>query len=173
MTAHLTHALAQRFAEGVEPMDRAAGAHLEACAACRALVADYRVLADALNDLDLSLPPRDFTDGVLARIAAREARLSWERRLAFAVLAVSAVAAAACFVLAGQGPLAAQVARWSRDLSGALVVWRVGEGVLGTIAEALRLPIVLACAGLCIPLLVALRRLVPERAAERVPGVQR
>lgn len=165
---HLSDELAQRHLEGILSGAAAAEveAHLAGCADCRALVASYRALAEALDGLGPAEPPADFTAGVLARIDARERSAALERRLALGILAAVGAAAVLLFAVAGQGAWAPLLSRWSNALVGATAAVRIGSDVLDPVVRTLRAEIGLACAVLGLPLLVAMRRLVASRGTE-------
>ena len=165
---HLSDEQAQRHLEGI--LSGAAAAeveeHLAACAGCQALVESYRALSEALDALAPAEPPADFTAGVLACIEARERSAARERRLALGILAGVAAAAAALFVVAGQGAWAPLLSRWSNSLVSATAALRIGSDVLDPLLRTLRAEIALACAVVGLPLLVAMRRLVASRGTE-------
>jgi anti-sigma factor RsiW len=165
-TLHLDDERAQRFLDEQLPEAEAAEArgHLAGCEGCRLLLDSYRALAQALDGLEAPPPPADFTDGVLARIDARERAASRERRLAGAILAVAAAAAAALLAAAGQAAWAPALSR-AGDLLGAGATWlSVGADVVSPVFRALRLEIAVVSAAAAIPLLVALHRLSLRRA---------
>jgi len=166
MNAHLTDELAQSLVDGLLPEQARAQhqAHVDGCASCRALVESYAALADALDDLDAPLPPPDFTDAVMERIAAVEQVRAWERKLAFGILGAASLVACAIFVYLGAGAWVPVVARISQGLGGAVRALAIGTDVLSPLVSALRLQIALGCAALGLPLLFALSRLVPNRA---------
>ncbi len=165
---HLTDELAQRHLEGILAGSAAAEVeeHLAGCAGCQALVASYRALTEALDDLVPAEPPADFTAGVLARIEARQRSAARDRRLALGILAGVGAAALALFAVAGQGAWAPLLSRWSGALVGAAAALRIGSDVLDPLVRTLRAEIALACAVLGLPLLVAMRRLVASRGTE-------
>ena len=166
MNRHLTDELAQSFVEELLPEDVRARCeeHAEACPECRALVASYRALGDALADLDPAVPPPDFTDSVMARIEAVEGARAWERRLAFGIVGVAGACAAVLFAVAGASAWAPAVSRLSGRLGDVATLLAVGSAVASPIVNALRLQIAIGCAALAFPLLYALSRLVPWRA---------
>jgi len=94
--------------------------HVEACEACRAEVAAYRLLLARLAHVEDPEPPREFVSGVMRRIDRSEA--SW--RLAFALIATGASSLYALFLLAPGRP-----SPW-RVLHGFLVAARVVRGAL-------------------------------------------
>ncbi len=167
-TGHLTDAQAQRLVDGA--LSRAEAPEVErhaaTCAECRATVETYRMLASALEDLDVPPLPADFTEGVLALVEAREVALARERRHAAAIF-FGVVAATACaFAIAGASAWAPVVSSLADGLGGAARVVQIGSGFVPNIVSALRLQIILVAAGLALPLLVALARLIPAPRAE-------
>ena len=166
MIGHLTDELAQSLVDGLLPEARRAEcqAHADACDACRVLVESYLALADALEGLDAPLPPPDFTDVVMERIAAREQLRAWEHKLAFGILGAAACAACLIFAYLGASAWAPVVSRVTDVLGRAATAVSVAADVLGPLVRALRLQITLGCAALGLPLLLALSRLVPRRA---------
>jgi anti-sigma factor RsiW len=168
LPAHLTDELAQLHLEGLLAPSAAAEAeaHLGNCADCRALLDSYRALSEALSGLAPAEPPADFTAGVMGRIAARERALAWERRMAAGILAAVAALAGALLAATGTGGLAPAVSQVSGFLARATAFARIGSEVAGPVVGALRLHIILACAALGLPLLLALGRLVPARHRE-------
>jgi anti-sigma factor RsiW len=169
-TAHLTDAQAQRLVDGVlsEAEAPAAERHVATCSACQATVATYRMLAEALEDLEVPDLPADFTDGVLARIDVRERALARERKHAVAILAGVGLAAALAFAVAGAAAWAPVVASGADLLGNAAHVFRVGAAFVPDVVGALRFQIIVAAALLSLPLLLALSRLMPAPRAETV-----
>ncbi len=166
MTGHLDDLRAQALVDGLLSAAEAAeaGAHLAACPDCRLLAGSYRTLADALDGLPAPLPPADFTEGVMARVEARERAAARERNLAAAILALAAGAAAVLLAVAGGSAWAPILSR-AGDLLGGAATWaRLGAEVVSPVVRALRFEIAAASAAAAIPLLVALRRLSPRRA---------
>jgi anti-sigma factor RsiW len=163
---HLTDELAQLHLEGLLAPSAAAEAqaHLAHCPDCRALVHSFRALSEALASLAPVEPPPDFTAGVMAGIAARERAAAWERRIASGILAAVAALAGALLAVIGPGAVAPTVSQWSEFIARAAAFARVGAEVAGPILGALRVEILLACAALGLPLLLALGRLMPARS---------
>ncbi len=163
LTGHLTDAQAQRLVDGVLSAAEAPEVerHAAACAACRATVETYRMLASALEDLEVPPLPADFTDGVLALVEAREHAVARERRHAIAILAAVVAATAVAFGIAGAGAWAPVVSS-AADLFGrAAWAFQIGSFV-PHVVSALRLQIIVAAAVLALPLLVAFARLMPS-----------
>lgn len=167
-TGHLTDAQAQRLMDGVLLDAEAAEveAHAASCAACQALVESYRELGDALAALEIPELPADFTAGVLARIDVRARTVARERRFAAAVCAGVLVALAAAVVLAGAGTWAPAASRLVSGLGAAGRALQLGADVVTPIVSALRLQLALLCAGVALPVLFLLSRLMPAPRPE-------
>ncbi|HET7824552.1 MAG TPA: anti-sigma factor [Anaeromyxobacter sp.] len=161
-TAHLTDAQAQRLVDGMlsEAEAPEAERHAATCAACQATVATYRMLARALDDLEVPDLPVDFTDGVIARIDVRERALARERKHAVAILAGVVLATVAAFAAAGAAAWAPVVASAADFLGSAAHVLRIGASFVPDVVGALRFQILVAAAALAVPLLLALSRLM-------------
>lgn len=165
MTPHLDDARAQGYVDRtLGEAERAACAdHLDACPDCALLVASYRALAEALDDLAAPAPPAGFTAAVMARVDLTERQRAWDRRLAAGILAVAVGLALAAAALAGGGvapALAAAAGGFARGAAALALAADVARPILG----ALRVPIALACGAVALPLLFALSRLVPRPA---------
>jgi predicted anti-sigma-YlaC factor YlaD len=169
-SGHLTDAMAQRLLDGrLEPVtDAGAEDHAQGCAECAALVESYRVLGEALDDLDVPALPADFTASVLERIDLVEARATRERRLALAVLAGVLLLAGGALVASGAGGLAATVGGWADGLAEATRALRIGRGVVPGLLSALRLPLLVGAAAVTIPLLFGLARLMPAPRTQSI-----
>ncbi len=166
MSAHLTDELAQSLVDALLPEADLARwqAHAAGCVECRALVESYRVLGDALGDLDTGLPPPDFTRGVMAAIEVRESSRAWERRLALGILSATACVAALLLGAAGASAWAPALSRLANGLGDLATALAVGTDVLSPIVRVLRVQIAIGCAAAGLPVLFALSRLVPRRA---------
>jgi hypothetical protein len=162
-TPHLTDAQAQLLVDAALDPGEAAGLerHVAGCARCRVTLDAYRVLASALDDLEVPPLPADFTAGVLARIDSAERAASRERRHAIVILAAVFAASAAAFAVAGASAWAPLVSSAADALAGAARALEVGARFLPTLVSALRFQIILAAAALALPLLLALVRLIP------------
>ena len=165
---HLTDAEAQGLVDGALPDAETAEVerHAAGCAACQATVATYRMLSGALGDLGVPELPADFTEGVLARVEARERAVARERWHAAAILAGVLVATVAAFAAAGASAWAPVVSSAADLLGGAVRVVRIGSSFVPEVLGALRFQIVLTAAVLALPLLLALNRLVPAPRRE-------
>ncbi len=167
-TGHLTDEQAQRLVDASLDRSRDAGVetHAAGCAVCQALVASYRALASALDDLEIPPLPEDFTGAVLARVEAMEHSAARERRLALGILLGVVAATAAVFAVAGAGAWAPPLARLADVIGSAARVVRIGAGFVPELISALRLQIALAASALALPLLLALARLMPPHRSE-------
>ncbi len=167
-TLHLTDSQAQRLVDGMLSAAEAPAAerHAATCVECRATVETYRLLATALADLDVPPLPADFTDGVLARIDARELAVARERRHAVAILGVLAACTAAAFAFAGAAAWAPVFSSAAEVLGTAARAVKVGSSFVPHVLGALRLQIIVVAAALAVPLLVAIARLMPAPRAE-------
>jgi anti-sigma factor RsiW len=168
LTGHLTDAEAQRLVDGAlsEAEAPALELHVAGCSACQATVATYRMLAAALDDLEVPELPADFTDGVLARVDARERALARERKHAVAILAAVALATVVAFVIAGASAWAPVVSSSADFLGDAVHTFRIGWSFVPEVLSALRFQIIFAAAALSLPLLLALARLMPAPRPE-------
>jgi anti-sigma factor RsiW len=170
ISGHLTDAMAQRLVEGLLDAERDAGAeaHAAGCPGCAALVESYRVLGEALGELEVPELPADFTASVLDRIDRAEAAQARERRFAVAVLAGLLAVAAGALVAAGVGGLASTVGNLADSLGEATRALRLGQGVLPGLLAALRLPLLVGAAAVAIPLLFGLTHLMPAPRTETI-----
>jgi anti-sigma factor RsiW len=170
ISGHLTDAMAQRLVDGLLDAGRDAGAeaHAASCPACAALVESYRLLGDALDDLDVPALPTDFTASVLQRIDEVESAQARERRLAVAVLAGILLVAVGALVAAGAGGLGTTVGQLADQLGQATQALRIGRGVVPSLVTAVRLPLLVGAAAVAIPLLFGLTRLMPAPRTEIV-----
>ncbi|WP_242340618.1 MULTISPECIES: anti-sigma factor [Anaeromyxobacter] len=164
---HLTDAQAQRMVDGalLEPETASVERHVAECPECQAAVESYRMLAIALEDLEVPPLPADFTVGVLARIDAAERAAARERRWALGILAGVALATIVAFVAAGARAWAPSVSGVAERLGDVALAVRVGAGFLPALVGVFRLQIILVAAVVAIPLLVALARLMPAPEA--------
>ncbi len=165
---HLTDAQAQRLVDGMltEAEAPAIERHAASCAECRATVETYRLLASALEDLEVPELPADFTDGVLTLVDAREQALARERRHAFAILATLAACTVAAFAFAGPGAWAPYFSSVAESFGTAARVFQVADTFVPHLVGALRTQIIVGAAALAVPLLLALSRLMPQQRTE-------
>jgi anti-sigma factor RsiW len=150
------------------PESLAAEEHLAACAACRALVASYRTLAEALDQLDRPAPPLDFGAAVALRTAAVDRAQAWSRRLAIGILTAATLL---CFAAMAGGGRAAWDAAFS-DATGlvetSLILARLGTSVLLPLFRALEVELLLAC-GLALLSLFAIFSILQQRDRALTP----
>lgn len=165
---HLTDEVAQRLVEGSLPAAEAgtAEAHAAGCAGCGALVESYRILTSALDDLSIEPPPADFTEGVLARIDARDRAAARERRHGLSIFAGVVLATLGAFALAGPGAWAPEISSLADRLGDAARAFQIGESFVPTLLGALRGQILVVSAAAAVPLLLLLSRFVPSPEAE-------
>lgn len=168
LTRHLTDSQAQRLVDGALSPAEASGIelHLAGCAECLATVESYRLLASALEDLGTPQVPDDFTDGVLARIDARERSVARERRHALAIFVGVLAAAVAAFFLAGPSAWVPEVSSLAEAVGSAARALEIGESFVPAVVGAFRVQILVVAALAALPLLLALALLVPAPDAE-------
>ncbi len=164
-TLHLTDAQAQRLVDGMLSAAEAPAVerHAAACAECRATVETYRLLASALEDLEVPELPADFTDGVLALVETRERALARERRHAFGILAALAACTVAAFAVAGASAWAPLFSSVAEGFGTTARAFQIGSTFVPHLVGALRLQIVIGAAALAVPFLIALARLIPQQ----------
>ncbi len=165
---HLGDVQAQQLVDGALRADEEAlaAAHAAGCPDCAALVESYRALAAALDDLPGMEVPGDFTAAVLHRVEELDRAAARERLTAVVVLAAVAVALVAGLLLGGNGAWVPTTTRLAEQLGGAAQALQVGARVFPPLLSAFRLPIAVACAALCLPLLFALSRFIPSPRTE-------
>ncbi len=165
---HLTDAQAQRLVDGMLSAAEAPAVerHAAACAECRATVETYRMLASALEDLEVPALPADFTDGVLALVETRERALARERRHAFGILAALAACTVAAFAFAGASAWAPYFSSVAEAFGTAARAFQIGSTFMPHLVGALRLQIIVGAAALAVPFLLALARLMPQQRTE-------
>ncbi len=161
---HLTDAQAQRLVDGMLSDGEApvAERHAATCPECRATVETYRLLAAALEDLEVPALPADFTEGVLALDDDRERALARERRHAAAIVGVLAACTAAAFAVAGASAWAPFFSSVAESFGTAVRAFQVADSFVPHLVGALRLQIIVGAAALALPLLLALSRLMPH-----------
>lgn len=167
---HLDDERAQDLLDGLlaAPESRAAEEHLAGCADCRALVASYRTLSEALDQLDRPAPPLDFGAAVALRTAAVDSAETWSHRLAIGILTAATLL---CFASMAGGGKAAWDAAFS-DATGlvetSLILARLGTSVLLPLLRALEVELLLAC-GLTLLSLFAIFSILQQRDRELAP----
>jgi anti-sigma factor RsiW len=165
---HIAEDEAQLYLEGaIEPSEAArVDDHLAGCLECRALVASFEALSEALSGLPLVDPPPDFTAAVMARIDERELAVASERRIALGVLAAVGVSLAIALALAGQSAWAPALSAASSAGVKVLQTLRITSDVLSPVVSALRLEILVIAAAVGIPLILVLSRLAAPRQGQ-------
>jgi anti-sigma factor RsiW len=162
---HLTDAQAQRLVDGMlsDAEAPAVERHAAACVECRANVESYRMLAAALEDLEVPELPADFTAGVLALVDTRERALARERRHAFGILAALAACTVAAFAFAGASAWAPYFSSVAEGFGTAARAFQVADTFVPHLVGALRVQIIVGAAALAVPFLIALSRLMPQQ----------
>jgi anti-sigma factor RsiW len=168
MSAHLPDELLQRYVDGLLSSEELtqAEAHLRECADCTALATEYREIFGGLAALPQPPPPPRFTEAVMAKVAAREREVARERQVAAATFAGSLTLAVLCFLAAGNHAWAHELSAWSAHVVELGRSLHVLADALTPLLLAVRVPLVAACALLCLPLLLVLYRSLPERVAQ-------
>jgi hypothetical protein len=134
------------------------------CPECLLLVESYRALASDLDALPTLDPAPDFTSFVMHAIDEKERVAARERRHALGVLGFAAFAAVALFLSVGASAWAPTLSAVSEALNSTIHALQLGVDVAAPLASALRVQILLACVVVSLPLLLALRQLVPTEA---------
>ncbi len=170
LSPHLDDAQAQMLVDGTLARDEALALerHATHCAECRATVETYRMLAGALDVLEVPEVSADFTQGVVSRVEAHERALARERRWAAGIVATVLAATVAVFAAAGADAWAPAISTAADALGGAARAFRVGGSFVPALVAALRFEIVAGAAVLALPLVLALSRLVPTTRTEIV-----
>ncbi|MBI3181377.1 MAG: hypothetical protein HYZ28_04475 [Myxococcales bacterium] len=136
--------------------------HAKGCERCAALLEEHRQLEKDLSRLADPLPPPDFVQQVMAKVAAQPAPFKAELLVGLAVIAV-AVGLGALAFLAGEGDLGkagvavAQALVLLRELAVAAVAG------LGAVWRAAAWPLTIATAGTLLVCLWGLGRLAQVR----------
>ncbi len=145
--------------------DADALAHLRGCADCAALAEEHRQLEKDLFRLADPLPPPDFVQSVMARVALAPAPARVELRTGLSILALTLMAATLAFV-AAHGNLGLLGTR----AASAVVAWRTvffaASEALAAIWSTAALPLVVTMAGLVVVSTLGLRRLGAQRVME-------
>ena len=145
--------------------DAEALAHLRTCPDCAALAEEHRQMEKDLFRLADPLPPPDFVQSVMARVALEPAPVRVELRTGLSILAVTLMGATLAFVAAhGNLGLLGTRAAW------AVVAWRnlffaVSEA-LAALWSTAALPTAVAMVGLILVSTLGLRRLAGHRVVE-------
>jgi anti-sigma factor RsiW len=168
---HLPDELLQRYVDdALSPAElEQTKSHLGECPACTLLAQEYRDLFGKLARLPVPPPPPRFTQAVMARVSAHRRDVARQRLVATATFATSLAAALLCFAGAGSHIWAHEVSAWSAQAIEAGRLLHVAFDVLGSLVAAVRLPLIVASAGLGVPLLLVLYRSLPERPLTASP----
>ena len=164
--SHLTDELAQAYVDGALSTAEAESCfeHTASCPECCILVESYRALAADLEALPALEPDLDFTASVMSSIDEKELAAARERRFAWGLVGLAAFVAAALFASVGAAAWAPTLGTFSQFLNSASHAVRLSADVAGPIASAMRAQILVACVVLTLPLLLAIRQLVPSEA---------
>jgi anti-sigma factor RsiW len=164
--SHLTDELAQAYVDGAlsEREAESCSEHAASCPECLFLVESYRALASDLDALPSIEPDASFTSFVMQAIDEKERVAARERRYAFGLVGLAAFAAAALFASVGAAAWAPTLSTVSDYLNSAIHAFQVGFDVAAPIASALRAQILIACVVVSLPILLAIRQLVPSEA---------
>lgn len=163
---HLSDELAQAYVDGAlhgRETERCSE-HVGACDECRFVVESYRALCAELSELPSLEPELDFTQSVMAVIDVKEHAAARERRFALGLVALAAFTAAGLFLSVGADAWAPTLSTISDFLNSAIHGIQLGLDVASPIASALRAQILIACLAVSLPLLLAIRQLVPSEA---------
>jgi anti-sigma factor RsiW len=166
---HLSDELAQAYVDGALP-DRESercSEHAAGCPECRFLVESYRALAADLEALPVVEPELDFTQSVMSIIEEKEHAAVRERRYALGLVALAVFTAAALFLSVGADAWAPTFSTLSELLNSAIHGVQLGLSVAAPITSALRAQILIACVVVSLPLILAIRQLVPSEARVR------
>jgi len=145
--------------------DAEALAHLRTCPNCAFLAEEHRQLEKDLFRLADPLPPVDFVQTVMARLALEPAPARVEIRTGLSILAVTLMGAVLAFV-ATHGKIGLLGTR----AASAVVAWRnlffgISEA-LAAIWSTAAVPMVVTMAGLIVVSTLGLRRLAAHRVVE-------
>ena len=150
---------------GAAEHDADALAHLRTCPDCAALAEQHRQLEKDLFRLADPMPPVNFVQSVMARVALEPAPSRVELRTGFSILAVTLMGAVLAFV-ATHGNLGLLGTR----AASSVVVWRnlffAASEALAAIWSTAALPTVVAMAGLVVLSTLGVRRLAAQRVVE-------
>ena len=150
---------------GVAEHDAEALAHLKTCPDCAFIAEQHRQLEKDLFRIADPMPPVDFVQSVMARVALEPAPARVELRTGFSILAVTLMGAVLAFVAThgNLGLLGTHAAR-------AVVAWRTlffaASEALAAIWSTAALPTVVAMAGLVVVSTLGVRRLAAHRVVE-------
>jgi hypothetical protein len=150
---------------GVAEHDAEALAHIKTCPDCAFIAEQHRQMEKDLFRLADPMPPVDFVQSVMARVALEPAPARVELRTGFTILAVTLMGAVLAFV-ATHGNLGLL----GTHAASAVVVWRnlffAASEALAAIWSTAALPTVVAMAGLVVVSTLGVRRLAAHRVVE-------
>ena len=150
---------------GVAEHDADALAHLKTCPDCAAIAEQHRQLEKDLFRLADPMPPVDFVQAVMVRVALEPAPTRVELRTGLSIRAVTLMGAVLAFV-AAHGNLGLLGTR----AASSVVAWRnlffAASEALAAIWSTAALPTVLAMAGLVVVSTLGVRRLAAHRVVE-------
>ena len=150
---------------GVAEHDAEALAHIKTCPDCAFIAEQHRQLEKDLFRLADPMPPVDFVQSVMARVALEPAPARVELRTGFSILAVTLMGAVLAFV-ATHGNLGLL----GTHAASAVVAWRnfffAASEALAAIWSTAALPTVVAMAGLVVASTLGVRRLASHRVVE-------
>jgi anti-sigma factor RsiW len=145
--------------------DADALAHLRSCPDCAALAEEHRQLEKDLFRLADPLPPTNFVQSVMARVALEPAPARVEMRTGLSILALTLMGATLAFV-ATHGSLGLLGTR----AASAVVAWRTlffaASEALAAVWSTAALPVVVTMVGLILASTLGLRRLAAHRVVE-------
>jgi anti-sigma factor RsiW len=145
--------------------DAEALAHLRTCPDCAAFAEEHRQLEKDLFRLADPLPPPDFVQSVMARVALEPAPARVEMRTGLSILALTLMGATLAFV-AAHGNLGLLGTR----AASAVVAWRTlffaASEALAAIWSTAALPVVVSMVGLVLASTLGVRRLAAHRVVE-------
>jgi anti-sigma factor RsiW len=145
--------------------DADALAHLRTCPDCAFLAEEHRQLEKDLFRLADPLPPPDFVQSVMARVALEPAPARVELRTGLSILAVTLMGATLAFV-ATHGNLGLLGTRAASSVVAWRTVFFAASEALAAIWSTAALPTVVAMVGLVLASTLGLRRLAAHRVVE-------
>jgi hypothetical protein len=150
---------------GVTEHDAEALAHIKTCPDCAFIAEQHRQLEKDLFRLADPMPPVDFVQSVMARVALEPAPARVELRTGLSILAVTLMGAVLAFV-ATHGNLGLLGTR----AASSVVTWRnlffAASEALAAIWSTAALPTVVAMAGLVVVSTLGVRGLAAHRVVE-------
>jgi anti-sigma factor RsiW len=150
---------------GVAEHDAEALAHIKTCPDCAAIAEEHRQMEKDLFRLADPMPPVDFVQSVMARVALEPAPARVEMRTGLSILAITLMGAILAFV-AAHGNLGLLGTR----AASSVLAWRnlffAATEALAAIWSTAALPTVVAMAGLIVVSTLGVRRLAAHRVVE-------